>query len=72
MLGIGNNVEEALCKGLIASGYKMRKGGGVFITVRDQDKPEIGEIAKKFAKMGFRALRHHRHRPWCSSRWASR
>ena len=53
VLGIGNNVEEALYKGLIASGHKMNKGGGVFITVRDQDKPEIGEIAKKFAKMGF-------------------
>ena len=53
VLGIGNNLEEALYKGLIASGYKMRKGGGVFITVRDQDKGEIGEIAKKFDKMGF-------------------
>ena len=53
VLGIGNNLEEALYKGLIASGHKMRRGGGVFITVRDQDKPEIGEIAKKFSKMGF-------------------
>ena len=53
VLGIGNNLEEALYKGLIASGHKMTKGGGVFITVRDQDKPEIGEIAKKFARMGF-------------------
>ena len=53
VLGIGNNLEEALYKGLIASGHKMTKGGGVFITVRDQDKPEIGEIAKKFSKMGF-------------------
>src|SRR5699024_9382503 len=26
---------------------------GVFITVRDGDKKEIGEIAKKFDKMGF-------------------
>ncbi|WP_369297953.1 carbamoyl-phosphate synthase large subunit [uncultured Neglectibacter sp.] len=53
VLGIGNNLEEALYKGLIASGHNMKRGGGVFITVRDQDKPEIGEIAKKFAKMGF-------------------
>ncbi len=53
VLGIGNNLEEALYKGLIASGHNMQKGGGVFITVRDQDKPEIGEIAKKFSKMGF-------------------
>ncbi len=53
VLGIGNNMEEALFKGLIASGSKMTKTGGVFITVRDQDKAEIGEIAKKFDKMGF-------------------
>ena len=53
VLGIGNSMEEALYKGLIASGHQMRKGGGVFITVRDQDKPEIGEIAKKLAKMDF-------------------
>ena len=53
VLGIGNNLEEALYKGLIASGSKMNKNGGVFITVRDGDKKEIGEIAKKFDKMGF-------------------
>lgn len=54
VLGIGNNMEEALYKGLIASGSKMKKDGGVFITVRNSDKAEIGEIAKKFAKMGFK------------------
>ncbi len=53
VLGLGNSLEEALYKGLIASGHQMRRGGGVFITVRDQDKPEIGEIAKKLAKMDF-------------------
>ena len=40
----------------------MNKEGGVFITVRDGDKKEIGEIAKKFDKMGFAALRHDGHR----------
>jgi len=53
VLGIGNSLEEALYKGLIASGHQMRRGGGVFITVRDQDKPEIAEIAKKLVKMDF-------------------
>ena len=54
VLGIGNNMEEALFKGLIASGSKMTKEGGVFISVRDSDKPEIAEIAKKFDKMKFK------------------
>ncbi len=54
VLGIGKNLEEALFKGLVASGCKMDKRGGVFITVRDTDKAEIGDIAKKFAKMDFK------------------
>ncbi len=55
VLGIGNNMEEALYKGLVAAGNKMKKTkGGVFITVRQGDKAEIGEIAKKFNEMGFK------------------
>ena len=54
VLGIGNNLEEALYKGLIAAGSKMEKDGGVFISVRNQDKAEIGDIAKKFDEMGFK------------------
>ncbi len=54
VLGIGKDLEEALYKGLIAAGYKMVKEGGVFITVRDGDKDEIGDVAKKFDKMGFK------------------
>ena len=53
VLGIAGSLEEALYKGLIAAGYKMTKDGGVFITVRDSDKAEIGEIAKKYADLGF-------------------
>ena len=32
----------------------MKKKGGVFITVRNSDKAEIGEIAKKYYDLGFR------------------
>ena len=54
VLGIAGTLEEALYKGLIAAGYKMKKDGGVFITVRDSDKAEIGEIAKKYYDLGFK------------------
>ncbi len=54
VLGIASTLEEALYKGLIAAGYKMKKNGGVFITVRDSDKAEIGEIAKKYFDLGFK------------------
>ncbi|MEE1218564.1 MAG: carbamoyl-phosphate synthase large subunit [Ruminococcus sp.] len=53
VLGIAGTLEEALYKGLIAAGYKMKKNGGVFITVRNSDKTEIGEIAKKYYDLGF-------------------
>ena len=53
VLGIGKNLQEALYKGLIAAGYKMQRDGGVFLTVRDTDKAEIAEIAKKFDRLGF-------------------
>jgi len=52
-LGIGKNLEEALYKGLIAAGYKMKKSGGVLITVRNSDKSEIVGIAEKFIQCGF-------------------
>lgn len=53
VLGIGKNIQEALFKGLLAAGYKLKKRGGVLITVRDSDKPEIVPIAEKLAECGF-------------------
>lgn len=53
VLGIGKNLGEALYKGLIAAGYKMKKHGGVLITVRDNDKEEITALAEKFSECGF-------------------
>lgn len=54
VLGIASTREEAICKGLLSSGYSMKKTGGVFITVRNSDKHEIGDVAKKFADLGFK------------------
>ena len=53
VLGIAPTMTEALYKGLLGAGYTFRHEGGIFITVRDTDKPEIVEIADKFAKLGF-------------------
>lgn len=53
VLGIGKSLAEALYKGLVAAGYKMVKQGRILITVRDSDKPEIVDIAKKYAELGF-------------------
>ena len=53
VLGIAASLEEALYKGLVAAGYEMKKNGGVLITVRDRDKPEVVDIAKGFSDLGF-------------------
>ncbi|MCL1835639.1 MAG: carbamoyl-phosphate synthase large subunit [Oscillospiraceae bacterium] len=54
VLGIASTREEALYKGLRSAGYKMNKEGGVFISVRNQDKAEITAVAQKFSKLGFK------------------
>ncbi|MCI8911932.1 MAG: carbamoyl-phosphate synthase large subunit [Clostridia bacterium] len=53
VLGIATTLEEALYKGLVAANYKMKKKGGIFISVRNQDKEEIGEIGQKFEELGY-------------------
>ena len=53
VLGIAHSFQDALLKGLIAAGYKMKKQGGVLITVKNQDKNEALEIARGFEELGF-------------------
>jgi len=53
VLGIGKSRDEALYKGLVAAGYKMKRRGGLLVTVRDADKAEITGALKKFADQGF-------------------
>ena len=54
VLGIATTREEALYKGMRAAGYKMNKEGGIFISVRNQDKAQIIHVARKFARLGFK------------------
>ena len=53
VLGIGRDLTEALYKGFIAAGFALKKDGGVFISVKDSDKPEIAGIGRKFMELGF-------------------
>ncbi len=52
-LGIAKTFDEALYKGLCAAGFKMFHEGGVLFSVRNQDKPEIIDLASRFEKLGF-------------------
>lgn len=54
VLGIAKTFPEALLKGIVASGIKLpQKGGGILMTVRDTDKPELLALAEGFEKLGF-------------------
>lgn len=53
VLGIGRTFDEALFKGLIGAGYKIKKEGGVLVSVRDKDKEEIYPIVKRMQDIGF-------------------
>ena len=54
VLGVGRTLEEALFKGLIGAGYKMKRTGGLLVSVRDSDKREAAETARKFHQIGFK------------------
>lgn len=54
VLGIASTRQEAIFKGLLSSGCTMKRSGGVFITVRNSDKCEIADVAKKYSDLGFK------------------
>ncbi|MBD5132061.1 MAG: carbamoyl-phosphate synthase large subunit [Clostridiales bacterium] len=53
VLGVGKTLDEALYKGLVAAGYKMKRSGGILLTVRNSDKAEIVGVAKNYYELGF-------------------
>jgi carbamoyl-phosphate synthase large subunit len=54
VLGLASTREEAIFKGLIAAGYRMKRSGGVLFTVRTTDHFEIPDLARKFYDLGFK------------------
>ncbi|MGA8863890.1 MAG: carbamoyl-phosphate synthase large subunit [Gallionella sp.] len=56
VMGMGDTFAEAFVKSQLAASVKLPKGGKVFISVRDADKPGVVEIARSLVRLGF-ALR---------------
>ncbi|MCD7807256.1 MAG: carbamoyl-phosphate synthase large subunit, partial [Lachnospiraceae bacterium] len=52
-LGIAPTFEEALYKAFLGAGVDLPKYKQMIITVKDADKPETVEIAKRFDKLGY-------------------
>ncbi|MGL5315406.1 MAG: carbamoyl-phosphate synthase large subunit, partial [Peptostreptococcaceae bacterium] len=54
VLGVGENLEEALYKGFIAAGKEMSDQRGVVLaTINNYDKDEFMEIAKDMKELGY-------------------
>ena len=53
-LGIAKTFNEALYKAFLGAGIRLPKYKNMIITVRDEDKAEAVEIAKRFEALGYR------------------
>ena len=52
-LGIGKTFNEALYKAFLGAGFHLPKYKKMIITVRDDDKEEIVDIARRFKAIGY-------------------
>ncbi len=52
-LGISKDFNEALYKAFVGAGMDLPKHKQMIITVKDQDKGEIIEIARRYANLGY-------------------
>lgn len=53
-LGIAKTFDEALYKAFLGAGVVLPKHKQMIITVKDADKPEAAEVAKRFEALGYR------------------
>ncbi len=53
-LGIAKSFDEALYKAFLGAGVTLPKYKQMIITVKDADKPEAVDVAKRFAALGYK------------------
>jgi carbamoyl-phosphate synthase large subunit len=56
VMGIDYNYARALYKAITAAGMNIPMEGTVLFTLADKDKEEAGDLAKGFARMGYRLV----------------
>ncbi len=56
VLGLAENLPEALTKAFLGSGVSLPKNKKLIITVKDSDKQYIGELCKGFISLGYEIL----------------
>jgi carbamoyl-phosphate synthase large subunit len=53
VMGLDGSVHAAFAKSQLASGSKLPRGGTVFVSVKDDDKPGLVDLAKRLRTLGF-------------------
>ena len=53
VMGVDLSFGLAFAKSQMAADFSLPTGGKVFISVRDEDKPQAAAVAKRLAEMGF-------------------
>ncbi|MCI5699425.1 MAG: carbamoyl-phosphate synthase large subunit [Lachnospiraceae bacterium] len=53
-LGVAETFNEALYKAFLGAGINLPRYKNMIITVKDEDKPEIVDIARRFSAIGYR------------------
>jgi len=56
VMGIDQSFGLAFAKSQMAAGFKISKSGSIFISVHDDHKARIVDVAKSFEKFGFKIL----------------
>ncbi|MEC9406270.1 MAG: carbamoyl-phosphate synthase large subunit [Pseudomonadota bacterium] len=59
VMGIGRSFAEAFAKSLTGAGMDIPREGTVFISVRDGDKPQSVDMARKLIEHGMRVVATH-------------
>ena len=56
VMGVGSTFSEAYAKAQLGAGEIIPHKGSVFLSVRDSDRPFIGDLAKEFFELGFKIV----------------
>ena len=56
VMGLDASVHAAFAKSQLATGSRLPRGGSVFVSVKDDDKPGLVDLAKRLRTLGFRIV----------------
>jgi carbamoyl-phosphate synthase large subunit len=56
VMGVSDNFGQAYAKAQLSAGTVLPRSGTAFISVNDQDKPNVVQIAQRLHQLGFRLI----------------